>query len=184
MARAALAIAVALEVQYVLAVGHAGGSGQRALQRAVGVSGQLADGVAGGGVLLADEGDGDLLVGGEAGALDLEGLGAVLIGDDPVGALYVGVVEGDDLLGLLVLLLTVDEAGCADGPAVGRAIGLGLDTGRLDQLGNVQGGGPAAILTGGGLHDGGHGAVGSEEGDANSRVRAGATGSGHREGGV
>ena len=182
-AAAALAVAGALDGQRVLAVIHVRGGRQRARDLALGVSLQLADKVGLGGVGLADQGEGDLLVGGEARGVHLEGLSTVLVGGDLVGALHLGVVEGDALLSLAGLLAVGDAAG-TDGPAVGRAVRLGLSAGGLDQLGDVQRGGPVALGIGGGLHDGGHGAVGGVQNDTNSRVLADAAGARHREGGV
>ena len=182
-AAAALAVAVTLKGQRVLAVIHVRGGRQLTRDIAVGVSLQLADGVGLGGVVLVDQGEGDLLVGGEALDVHRDLLSAVLVGGDLVGTLHLGVVEGDGLLNLALLLAVGDAAG-SDGPAVGRAVRLGLNAGGLDQLGDVQGGGPVALGVGGSCHDGGHIALRGVEGDTDCRVLAGAAGSRHREGGV
>ena len=182
-AAAALAVTVALDGQRVLAVIHVRGGRKLARDVAVVVSRQRADGVGLGGVGLADQGEGDLLLGGEALDVHRDLLSAVLVGGDLVGAVHVGVVEGDALL-VLALLLAVGDATGHEGPAVVRAVRLGLSASGLDQLGDVQRGGPVALGVGGGLHDGGHLALRGVEGDADSRVLAGAAGARHREGGV
>ena len=174
--------------QQVLTVGSIGGRRQIAHQVAVGVDRQLSEGVADAGVTLVLQEHSHRLAGVEPLGVEGEGLGLCLRpGGHLVGAGDARVVEED--LGLLLSgrlhslrLAAVGHASGADGPPIGGGRGRGTDG--LDQCGQVEIGGPAAVRGSLGLDDVGDGAVRGVQRDADGGLLSSASGPGDGEGTV